>query len=120
MCIRDRQIGFRKVYSCVDNIFTIQQVIEQNREFNSPTYFLFIQYVKAFAKVDRQKLCEILNRIRRIHSQLIEVTHAGSHVKVKVNNILREKNIDKSGDCVKCLPLFPFLLNLYLDESIPS
>jgi hypothetical protein len=32
----------------MDAIFTLQQILEQRREFNLPTFILFVDYVKAW------------------------------------------------------------------------
>lgn len=54
------QTGFRKGFSCIKNIYTIQQIMEKQREFNRPAYLLFIDYVNAFDTVGKSKLWEIL------------------------------------------------------------
>ncbi len=36
------QAGFRRGYSTIDHIFTINQVLEKSREFNFPLHIMFI------------------------------------------------------------------------------
>lgn len=36
--------------------------MEKHREFNTPIYSLFINYVKAFYKINRSKLWKLLNK----------------------------------------------------------
>ena len=56
----EAQHGFRKGRSCSDCIFTIVQLLEKRKEINLPLYIAFIDYVKAFDKVKRNKLWEIM------------------------------------------------------------
>jgi hypothetical protein len=55
----DEQCGFRKGRSMMDAIFTLQQIIEK-REFNLPTFILFIDYEKAYDNLNHEKLWQIL------------------------------------------------------------
>jgi hypothetical protein len=50
---------FRRVRSCTDSIFIIQQLLEKHREYNIETHLLFVDYYKAFDSVLRNKLWEI-------------------------------------------------------------
>ena len=54
------------------NIFTIKQIIEKRREFNLETHMAFLDLKKAFDRVNRNQLWQILNR-RGIPNHLIEV-----------------------------------------------
>jgi hypothetical protein len=49
--LNEEQNGFRRGRSCMDSIFTIQQLLERHREYNIETHLLFIDYVKAFDSV---------------------------------------------------------------------
>jgi hypothetical protein len=59
--LSEEQCGFRKGISCMDGIFTTKLIIEKRREYNLPTYLLFIDYEKAFDRVGRNKLWAILH-----------------------------------------------------------
>jgi hypothetical protein len=39
----------------MDAIFTLQQIIEKRREFNLPTFILFIDYEKAYDNLNRER-----------------------------------------------------------------
>ena len=52
----DVQTGFRKGRGIRDQIANIHQIIEKAREFQKNIYFSFIDYDKAFACVDHNKL----------------------------------------------------------------
>jgi hypothetical protein len=46
------QNGFRKGRSCTDDVLTIRQIIGKRREFNLETHIAFIDYEKAFDRVN--------------------------------------------------------------------
>ena len=52
----DVQAGFRKGKGTKDQIANICWIIEKAREFQKNIYFCFIDYAKAFACVDHNKL----------------------------------------------------------------
>ena len=54
--LSDIQAGFRKCRGTRDQIANICWTIEKAREFQKNIYFCFIDYVKAFDCVDRNKL----------------------------------------------------------------
>ena len=56
----DVQAGFRKGRGTRDQIANICWIIEKSREFQKNIYFCFIDYVKAFDRVDHNKLWRIL------------------------------------------------------------
>ena len=52
----DVQAGFRKVRGTRDQIVNTRWIIEKAREFQENIYFCFIDYAKAFDRVDHNKL----------------------------------------------------------------
>lgn len=48
----NEQAGFRKKFSCMDNIQAVTQLIERSREYNLPLVLLFIDYKKAFDSIE--------------------------------------------------------------------
>ena len=52
--LRDEQAGFRKDWSCTDQIAILKIVLEQSLEWNFPVYATFVDYEKAFDSVDRE------------------------------------------------------------------
>ena len=56
----DVQAGFRKGRGTRDQIANIRWIIEKAREFQKNIYFCFIDYAKAFDRVDHNKLWKIL------------------------------------------------------------
>ena len=59
----DVQAGFRKGRGTRDQIVNICWIIEKAREFQKNIYFCFIDYAKAFACVDHNKLWKILKEM---------------------------------------------------------
>ena len=59
----DVQGGFRKGRGTRDQIANIRWIMEKAREFQKNIYFCFIDYAKAFASVDHNKLWEILKEM---------------------------------------------------------
>lgn len=65
----------------MDKVFTVAQLTEERREFNLPLYIAFIDYVKAFDRLDREILWDIMvargfpsHVIRAIQSLYVSMT----------------------------------------------
>ena len=59
----DVQAGFRKGRGTRDQIANIHWIIKKARKFQKNIYFCFIDYVKAFDRVDHNKLWKILKEM---------------------------------------------------------
>ena len=57
--LRDQQAGFRPSRSCTDQITTLQIIVEQSIEWNSPLYVNFVAYEKVFDSLDRESLWKL-------------------------------------------------------------
>ena len=78
----DVQAGFRKGRGIRDQIANICWIIEKAREFQKNIYFCFIDYAKAFDRVDHNKLWKILKEIEARPPDLpleISVCRSGSN-----------------------------------------
>lgn len=115
--ILDVQHGFRKGKSCVDCLFIITQLIEKRREFNLPTYFAFIDYEKAFDRVDRELLWDILfNRGVPPHLiKTIQSLYRNNVIQIKIQDSTKKMAEINQGVRQGC-PLSPTLFNIYIDE----
>lgn len=117
--LREEQCGFRKGRSCSDCVYVAQQIIQKRREFNLPTYMMFVDYEKAFDRVKRDKLWEIMyDKCYPIH--LIRVIQSMyNNTEILINNITETSTKAKVNQGVKqgC-PLSPALFNLYIDAAI--
>jgi hypothetical protein len=58
--IGDRQRGFRRNRSTMDQIFYIQQILEKKWEYNGTVHQLFIDFKKAYDSIKREVLYNIL------------------------------------------------------------
>ena len=58
--LRQEQTGFRKGKGCVDQIFTLRNIIEQSIEWKTPLYINFIDFKKAFDSIHRDTLWKIV------------------------------------------------------------
>jgi hypothetical protein len=65
------QNGFRKGWSCSDGYLTMKILLEKHREFNMETHIAFVDLKKAFDKINRTKLLEILQN-DNIPQQIIQ------------------------------------------------
>lgn len=54
--INESQNSFRKGRSCTDCTFKLQMLTEKQREYNIETHIAFVDYEKAFDRVNSQKL----------------------------------------------------------------
>ncbi|KER29169.1 hypothetical protein T265_04173 [Opisthorchis viverrini] len=55
-----QQAGFRPGRGCIDQIFTLRQVLEQRHTYKRPTILVFLDFRGAFDSVDRSVLLETL------------------------------------------------------------
>lgn len=115
--LMEEQTGFRGGRSCTDNTFTIKQIIEKHREHNKETHILFIDYKKAFDRVVREKLWDILER-RGIPLHLIRVIksmYKNSKITITDNETkMATINLGLRQGC----SLSPILFNIYIDDVL--
>ena len=90
--LRDKQAGFRKDRSCIDQIATLRIIVEQTIEWSSPLYLLFVNFEKAFDALDREAMWRILHHygipnkiinMRKVQYQgfTCQVLHGGTMTK---------------------------------------
>lgn len=66
------QAGFRSRHSCVDHINTLRIIIEQSAELKSPLHLMFVDFEKAFDRVNREFIWKSLSR-RGIHPKIVAI-----------------------------------------------
>ena len=113
----DVQGGFRKGRRTEDNIFIVERLIEMTRRRKACLFVAFIDMEKAYDRVDRKKLFEVL-RAYGIHEKmvsLIERVYSGNMVKFELGNVVTKWCKSESGVRQGC-PLSPLLFNLYIRE----
>lgn len=114
--LTEEQNGFRKGRSCSDCIFVIEQIIQKRREFNLPTYMLFIDYEKAFDRLIQRKLWEIMNE-RGYPEHLIRVIQSlyfATYISINNSDKLIKTNQGVKQGC----PMSPALFSIYIDDVI--
>lgn len=111
------QNGFRKGRSCTDATYTIKLIMEKRIEFNKQTHICFVDFEKAYDKVDRTRLFEILNK-RSVPKNLIQALKAmysGTKIQVRLENETSECAQINGGVRQGC-PASCVLFNIYIDE----
>ena len=109
------QNGFRPGRSCIDNIFTLKQLVEKRMERGMDLHVTFLDLRKAFDSVPLQKLWTALRKsnTRDIYINAVKALYKGNQAFIKVGNKISEpltqtKGV-KQGSC-----LSPTLFKIYL------
>ena len=77
------QNDFRKMRGCVDSIFTLKQLIRKHAEHGLETWLLFIDLVKAFDRVPRELLWDVMLK-QGVPPKLVSLLNAlHSTIKIK-------------------------------------
>ena len=114
----DSQAGFRKGIGTRDQIANIRWIIKKAREFQKNIYFCFIDYTKAFDRVDPNKLWKILKEmgIPDHLSCLLRNLCAGQEATVRTEHGTMDWFQIGKGVCQGCI-LSPCLFN-FCEEYI--
>ena len=115
----EEKCGFRKGRSCIDAIFTVQQIMEKRREHNLPLFLLFIDYEKAYDNVSRGKLWEIMdNKIPNYLLNTIKSIYRNTKVRIKFNDGIFSEPIYTKKEVRQGCGLSPVLFNIYINKII--
>ena len=108
----DVQAGFRKDRGTRDQIANIHRIIEKAREFQKKIYFCFIDYTKAFDRVDHNKLWKILKEIGIPDhlNCLLRNLYAGQEATVRTGHGTMDWFQSGKGVCQDCI-FSPCLFN---------
>ena len=114
--LRKQQAGFRKGRSCADHIFTLRQIFEQSKEWNTALYANFIDFEKAFDSVHRPALWKILRHygIPEKVVNIIKMLYQEFNAKVICGQELSGTFKINTGVKQGCI-LSPFLFCLAID-----
>ena len=114
--LRENQCGFRANRSCIDQVFTLRNILEQAYEWRQPIIINFIDFEKAFDSIDHDSLWQIIE-IYGIPKKIINIvkemyTHAQCMIKME-NTLTQNFNIP-TGVRQGCV-LSPLLFNLAMN-----
>lgn len=112
--ISDTQFGFRNGMSTREALFGLNVLAQRCLDMNHDIYLCFVDFEKAFDKVQHGKLIEILNS-KNIDSRNIEIIsrlYWNQTAKVKVDNQFTENIEIQRGVRQGCV-LSPLLFNVY-------
>ena len=87
------QAGFRKGYSTVDHLQTINQLIEKCNEFKSPLCIGYIDYKKAFDSIEHKAVFKALRSIgiNETYITILEDTYTGATARVHMDSQVSEE-----------------------------
>ena len=116
-CLGDDQFGFRKGRGTRDAVAALRILTERSIQHNQEVYICFVDYEKAFDRVDWKKLMRALRRIgvdwrdRRLIGNL----YMGQQVRIRIEGEYSEPGKIGRGVRQGC-PLSPILFNIYIEE----
>ena len=112
----DVQAGFRKGRGTRNQIANIRWIIEKTREFQKNIYFCFIDYAKAFDRVDHNKMWKILKEmgIPDHLTCLLRNLYAGQEATVRIGHGTTDWFQIRKGVGQGCI-LSPCLFNFYAE-----
>jgi hypothetical protein len=117
--IVEEQAGFRKGRGCVDQSYTLAQVVLKRLEKRKDTYLCFVDLKKAYDSVWREGLFRKMEQegVPEKLVRLVRVWYQGVSVKVKVNDVVSssfETKVGvKQGDT-----LSPLLFNIFINGIV--
>ena len=119
------QGGFRRGRGCTDQIFIVRQICEKYLGKGKDVYFAFLDLEKAYDRVDRNAMWNVL-RLNGIGGRLlrgVKSLYVGSKACVRVGNEVSEWSpvsewfpvrVGLRQGCV----MLPWLFNLYIDGVV--
>ena len=93
------QAGFRRKFSTIDHIYTLNQIIEKTNEYNLPLCVGFIDYEKAFDSVEHFAIFEALRKINinETYVQILENIYKKATASIHMDDLVSEKFQIKRG-----------------------
>ena len=117
--LEDNQNGFRKNRSCQDQLSSITAIIDNRRDQRKSTYVAFVDFSKAYDRINREKLWWRLNKIglpAKLQDAL-QSLYCSVECCVRINGELTDwfpVNVGVKQGCT----LSPLLFNLYLNNLV--
>ena len=93
------QAGFRRKFSTIDHIYTLNQFIEKANEYNLPLCVCFIDYEKAFDSVEHFAIFEALRKINtnETYVQILENIYRKATASMHIDDLVSENFQIKRG-----------------------
>ncbi len=113
----DVQGGFRRGRRTEDNLFMLERIIEMTRARGDRLYVAFIDMEKAYDRVNRKKLFEVMRGygIEEKLIRVIEKVYDSNRIKFVKGSLVTDWCDSNSGVRQGC-PLSPLLFNIYVRE----
>ena len=111
--------GFMSGRGCTDQIFSLQQIVEKSLNVNKVVFSAFIDLEKAYDKVNREKLWEVLYEygVPSILIKAIRSFYIGSEACVRVNGTC-STYFDISLGLRQGCTMSPWLFNIFMDKCV--
>ena len=117
--VGDEQNGFRRGRSCIDHLSSLTSLIETRNKLKLETFAAFVDFSKAYDRVDRQLLWGKLSQLG-LSGKMLSALKAIYHdvqCSVRLNGVYTEWFQVTGGLKQGCL-LSPLLFNLYVNDLI--
>lgn len=116
----EQQCGFRPGRGCNDAVFTVKMAMKKRREHSKETWILFLDLVKAFDRVPRELLWQLLEKfgIPPKLVRLLKALHKDVLVKFEVEGLEHEVNCTigvKQGDILGPVLFIIFMAGVMSD-----
>ena len=111
----ENQQGSRRKRSTADNIFILQQMREKQSLCKQPLFITFLDFSKAFDRVDRSLLYKILEKfgVPELVISAIRKLYEGRTVKLKLGNVITGE-LDYSAGVIQGDSLSPLLYIIFI------
>ncbi len=112
------QFGFRPNYSCDHGVFCLKELINHQRQRNKPVHMCFLDYTKAFDKLNRSKLSYKLHDFLDEDIWLIiKIYYEMSDIVIKLNGATSEP-IKTTVGVKQGGKMSPKLYSIYINSMI--
>lgn len=119
IAIGDEQCGFRQGRGCVDQVFAVKQICEKYLEKGKDVFFAFMDLEKAYDRIDRAALWEVLG-LYGVGGKLLNAVkgfYVESRACVRIGNDVSDRFPVKVGLRQGCV-MSPWLFNVYMDGVV--